>query len=85
MTEDEAVKLSKLNKDAPILDKAKFAVDQNVQKESIINPVHTKSKPLNLPKPVVSHLKRHLKEENKTKTRLNHSSATSPKARVSNN
>ena len=60
MTKDEVIKLSKRPKDVPLLDKIKHKIDPKLKLESGLNPVHVKTKPLDLPKTVISHLKRHI-------------------------
>ena len=63
VTKEEVIKLSKRPKDVPLLDKTKHKIDPKLQLESVLNPVHVKTKPLDLPKTVISHLKRHITPE----------------------
>ena len=56
VTDEEAIRLSKRLKDVPLLDKAKYLVDEQIEKESKMNPLLVKQKPLELPQHVVSHL-----------------------------
>ena len=62
MSEAEAIKMSKRSKKVPVLDQLKYRVDKKVEKESKMNPLLVKQKPLELPLTVVSHL-RALKDE----------------------
>ena len=54
--------MSKRSKKVPVLDQLKYRVDKKVEKESKMNPLLVKQKPLELPLTVVSHL-RALKDE----------------------
>ena len=62
MSEAEAIKMSKRSKKVPVLDQLKYRVDKEIEKESKMNPLLVKQKPLELPLTVVSHL-RALKDE----------------------
>ena len=56
VSQAEALKMSKKSKDVPVLDQLKYRIDNKIEKESKINPLLVKQKPLALPQTVISHL-----------------------------